>query len=253
MKSFSDLGLNTTLCASVAAEGYTDPTPIQADAIPPLLAGRDVLGIAQTGTGKTAAFALPILQRLAENRRRALPRSVRALILTPTRELAVQVGQCFATYGKQMQLRHTVVFGGVGQFPQVNAIARGVDVLVATPGRLLDLIGQNHLRLDSVEIFGLDEADRMLDMGFVHDVRRITSLVPSTRQTLLFSATMPEIVRSLAESLMRDFIRVEVAPPATTVERIEQRVLFVRRDDKRQLLVDVLRDHSVGRAIVFTR
>ena len=254
MTTFSDLDLIEPLLAAVAAEGYTIPTPIQAAAIPHLLAGRDVLGIAQTGTGKTAAFALPILQRLNAAPRRAQPKSARTLILTPTRELAVQIGEGFGTYGRNLTLRHTVVFGGVGQNPQVQALARGLDVLIATPGRLLDLMEQGFIRLDSVEIFVLDEADRMLDMGFIRDVRKIVARLPAARQNLLFSATMPDAVAELAGGLMaKDCARVEVAPPATTVERIEQRVLFVDRGDKRDLLVDILKNRTVNRAIVFTR
>jgi len=254
MTTFAELDLIEPLLTAVAAEGYTIPTPIQAAAIPHLLAGRDVLGIAQTGTGKTAAFALPILQRLHAAPRRAQPKSARTLILTPTRELAVQIGEGFATYGRNLTLRHTVVFGGVGQNPQVQALARGLDVLVATPGRLLDLIEQGLIQLNSVEIFVLDEADRMLDMGFIRDVRKIVARLPAARQNLLFSATMPDAVAQLAAGMMaKDCARVEVAPPATTVERIEQRVLFVDRGDKRDLLVDILKDRAVNRAIVFTR
>jgi ATP-dependent RNA helicase RhlE len=254
MTNFSDLGLTAELCSAVAAEGYTAPTPIQAAAVPALLAGRDLLGIAQTGTGKTAAFALPTLQRLMAAQKRPAARSCRALVLTPTRELAVQILDGFRTYGRNLPLRHAVIFGGVGQMPQVTALAKGVDVLVATPGRLLDLIEQKHLRLDAVEVFVLDEADRMLDMGFVRDVRKVLVMLPKQRQTLLFSATMPAEIASLASDMLgRDPARVEVTPPATTVERIEQRVLFVRKDDKRRLLVDLLNDRGVGRAIVFTR
>ncbi|MBF0334961.1 MAG: DEAD/DEAH box helicase [Alphaproteobacteria bacterium] len=253
MTSFTDLGLAADLCRAVDAEGYVTPTPIQAGAIPALLQGRDLLGIAQTGTGKTAAFALPVLQRLSQENRRAMPRSPRALILTPTRELALQIAECFQTYGRQLNLRHAVIFGGVGQGPQVTLLARGVDVLVATPGRLLDLMQQGHLRLSDVSVFILDEADRMLDMGFVRDVRKIVAAVPAKRQTMLFSATMPQEVTALANSLMSDPVRVEVTPPSTTVERIEQRVMFVTRDDKRHLLVNLLKAEGVGRAIVFTR
>jgi len=254
MTTFSDLELIEPLQSAVAAEGYTTPTPIQAAAIPHLLAGRDVLGIAQTGTGKTAAFALPILQNLLASKRRAAPKSARALILTPTRELAVQIGDGFGTYGAQLPIRRTVVFGGVGQGPQVQALARGLDVLIATPGRLLDLMEQGFIRLDSVEIFVLDEADRMLDMGFIRDVRKIVAKLPAERQNLLFSATMPDAVADLARGMMnKDCARVEVAPPSTTVERVEQRVMFVERSDKRDLLVDLLKNRSVSRAIVFTR
>jgi ATP-dependent RNA helicase RhlE len=253
MTNFSELGLSEALLRAVTAEGYTVPTPIQAKAIPNLLEGRDVLGIAQTGTGKTAAFALPILQRLSENPRRAMPKSARALILTPTRELALQIEQDFKTYGRYLNLKRTVVFGGVSQRPQVGSLRQGIDILVATPGRLLDLMNQRHIDLRSVEIFVLDEADRMLDMGFIHDVRTISAKVPSKRQTLLFSATMPSAVEGLVKGLLSDFARVEVTPQATTVERIAQRVMLVAREDKRNLLTDVLSDEAVSRAIVFTR
>ncbi|HSV29800.1 MAG TPA: DEAD/DEAH box helicase [Candidatus Omnitrophota bacterium] len=250
---FSDLGLIEPIQKAVAAEGYTTPTPIQAQAIPHLLEGRDVLGIAQTGTGKTAAFALPILNRLASNPRRPDRKSARVLILTPTRELAVQIGEGFATYGANLKIRRHVIFGGVGQHPQVQALMSGLDVIVATPGRLLDLIQQGHCHLDSVEVFVLDEADRMLDMGFIHDVKKIASRLPKQRQTLLFSATMPEAIADLASGLLNQPVSVEVTPVSSTAERIDQRVLFVSREDKRNLLLDVLGDKGVSRAIVFTR
>jgi ATP-dependent RNA helicase RhlE len=254
MTEFKDLGLIEPLLRAVTAEGYTEATPIQADAIPHLLQGRDLLGLAQTGTGKTAAFALPILQRLAaEPRRRAASRTMRALILTPTRELAVQIAESFQAYGRHLRYRGSVVFGGVGQRPQVQALAGGLDVLVATPGRLLDLIAQGYCDLSAVEILVLDEADRMLDMGFVRDVRKIVAMVPAKRQTLLFSATLPESVAGLAAGVLTDPVRVEVTPPATTVERIDQRVLFVEKADKRALLAKLVRDESVSRAIVFAR
>ncbi|MEO5373420.1 MAG: DEAD/DEAH box helicase [Alphaproteobacteria bacterium] len=253
MTTFTDLGLVAPLCRAVAAEGYTTPTPIQAKAIPVLLAGSDLLGVAQTGTGKTAAFALPILQRLAASERRPSPRSVRSLILTPTRELALQIGQSFAAYGRYLPLKHAVIHGGVGLGPQTLAVGRGLDVLVATPGRLLDLMTRRQVRLDAVEIFVLDEADRMLDMGFIRDVRKIVHDLPTRRQTLLFSATMPAAVASLAEGILKDHERIEATPAATTVERIDQRVMFVTRDDKRRLLVDLLKSDAVTRAIVFTR
>jgi ATP-dependent RNA helicase RhlE len=250
---FTDLDLIEPLQRAVRAEGYETPTPIQAAAIPHLLAGRDLLGVAQTGTGKTAAFALPILQRLAADRRRAGPRLARTLVLTPTRELAVQIDDSFRTYGRHLGLRHAVVFGGVGQKPQVDALLRGVDVLVATPGRLLDLMGQGHVRLASLEVFVLDEADRMLDMGFIHDVKRIIATLPKERHSLFFSATMPDEVSRLADALLRDPVRVEVTPSATTVERIEQRVYFVERAEKRQLLAHLLGDAALARTLVFTR
>ncbi|WP_431855789.1 DEAD/DEAH box helicase [Azospirillum sp.] len=254
MTDFKDLGLIEPLLRAVEAEGYTTATPIQAQAIPALLQGRDVLGLAQTGTGKTAAFALPILQRLFENRKRLAARTMRALVLTPTRELALQIRDGFNTYGGHLPIRCTVVHGGVGQMPQVHALARGTDVLVATPGRLLDLMAQKHAVLSSVEVFVLDEADRMLDMGFIQDVRTIAAQLPKPRQTLLFSATMPDAVAKLAASVLApDPLRIEVTPQATTVERIDQRVLFVERADKRRLLAELLGDTSIARTIVFAR
>ncbi|MBI4967413.1 MAG: DEAD/DEAH box helicase [Rhodospirillales bacterium] len=258
MTQFTDLGLGAPLCAAVAAEGYQTPTPIQAGAIPHLLAGRDLLGIAQTGTGKTAAFALPILERLGrpdESGQRPHParKSTRALILTPTRELAAQIGASFGVYGRGTGLRHFVVTGGVAFGAQINALARGIDILVATPGRLLDLAQAGHVRLDAVSIFVLDEADRMLDMGFIRDVKRIVGLVPVQRQTLLFSATMPDSVAGLAASILNKPERVEATPPATTVERIDQKIMFVSRDDKRRLLERLLAQEDAARVIVFTR
>jgi ATP-dependent RNA helicase RhlE len=253
MTSFSSLGLSASVQTAVAAEGYTIPTPIQMQAIPHLLAGRDLLGIAQTGTGKTAAFALPIIERLLKNRLRANPRHARALILSPTRELAQQISDSFATYGRGMGLSRVTITGGVGMRPQIVALTRGVDIVVATPGRLLDHMNQGHIRLDAVEVFVLDEADRMLDMGFVRDVKKITAKLPAQRQTLLFSATMPESVEGLAASILNKPERVEVVPPSTTVERIDQKVMFVSRDDKRRLLEKLLKDKGVTRTIVFTR
>jgi ATP-dependent RNA helicase RhlE len=251
--SFADLGLCAPIQRAVQAESYTTPTPIQAKAIPHLLAGRDLLGCAQTGTGKTAAFALPILHRLSDDVRRPGPKACRALVLTPTRELAAQIRASFATYGRHLNLSCAVVFGGVGQGQQVQSLARGVDILVATPGRLLDLMGQGLVRLDRLEVFVLDEADRMLDMGFIHDVRKVIAALPEQRQSLFFSATMlPEVVR-LARSILNDPVKVEANPVASTVDLIEQRVLFVERADKRALLSRVLKDAAVGRALVFTR
>jgi ATP-dependent RNA helicase RhlE len=252
---FSNLSLIDPLLRAVADEGYDVPTPIQTQAIPHVLAGRDLLACAQTGTGKTAAFALPILQRLAAEPARA-PRGhapIRALILTPTRELAAQIGDSFRAYGRHLRLRHAVIFGGVGQFPQERALAAGVDVLVATPGRLLDLARQGKLSLRDLSIFVLDEADRMLDMGFVHDVRRVIALLPERRQTLLFSATMPREIMDLAGSILVDPARVAVTPVASTVDAIDQRVFWVDRGDKRALLEHVLGDPAVERALVFTR
>ncbi|HEV8694584.1 MAG TPA: DEAD/DEAH box helicase, partial [Lysobacter sp.] len=222
-------------------------------AIPPLLEGRDLLGIAQTGTGKTAAFALPLLQRLTSTDRRAGPRSVRALILTPTRELCVQILDSFRTYGRHLRLSRAAVYGGVSQGPQVHNLSRGVDVLVATPGRLLDLMNQGQVRFDTLEAFVLDEADRMLDMGFIVPVKRIVAKLPKERQTLLFSATMPQAVHGLVASLLKEPVRVEVTPVATTAERIAQRVHFVDKANKRALLQHLLSDQAIARALVFAR
>jgi ATP-dependent RNA helicase RhlE len=251
---FSDLKLIDPLLRAVAAEGYDIPTPIQLQAIPHVLEGRDLLGCAQTGTGKTAAFALPMLQRLS-----AAPppagrvRPIRALVLTPTRELASQIGESFAVYGKHLRLRHAVIFGGVGQRAQEQALTSGLDILVATPGRLLDLCGQGMVSFRGLEIFVLDEADRMLDMGFIHDVRRVISLLPARRQTLFFSATMPPDIIELSARILVDPARVAVTPIASTAEKIRQHVYFVEKSDKRALLEQVLGDPSVERALVFTR
>ena len=250
---FPGLGLAEPLLRALRAQDYDRPTPIQAQAIPQLLAGKDLLGIAQTGTGKTAAFALPILQSLSARPDRAGPRAARALILAPTRELAIQIGQAFRSYGRHLPLRQAVIYGGVGQKPQVDALRRGVDVLVATPGRLLDLMAQRHLRLDCAAHFVLDEADRMLDMGFIRDIRKIAAALPRRRQTLLFSATMPGAVAGLANALLHDPVRVTVTPAATPVERIDQRVFFVEAGEKRALLARILRDPAFDRTIVFTR
>jgi ATP-dependent RNA helicase RhlE len=253
LTAFADLALTAPLMQAVQESGYERPTPIQARAIPHLLQGRDLLGLAQTGTGKTAAFTLPMLQRLMEAKKRAAPKSMRALILTPTRELAVQIVDSLRTYGRHLPLRTTQIFGGVGQNPQVDALRKGIDIVVATPGRLIDLIQQGHVKLDSVEHFVLDEADRMLDMGFIRDIRRITPLLPKQRQTLLFSATMPNDVADLAKGLLKDPVRVEVVPQSTTAERIDQKVYFVARGHKRALLAQLLGDPAMSRAIVFTR
>ena len=249
---FDELDLISPLLRALQEAGYEKPTPIQAQAIRPLLDGRDVLGCAQTGTGKTAAFSLPVLQHLADGGGRG-KRRIRALVLTPTRELAAQIGESFAAYGKHLNLKHLVIFGGVNQNPQVRALRTGIDILVATPGRLLDLEGQGELSLRDVEFFVLDEADRMLDMGFIHDIRRVLKLLPDDRQNLLFSATMPDAIAKLAGSFLDDPVRVEVTPQATTVERIEQRVMFVQKSDKKRLIADLIYRMEVARAIVFTR
>src|SRR5580698_4290748 len=250
---FSELGLIRPIAQAVAAEGYVTPTPIQVKAIPHVLAGRDLLGLAQTGTGKTAAFALPILQRLAETAPNRGHRHTRCLVLTPTRELAAQIGESFATYGKHLPLRYTVIFGGVGMESQKQALRSGIDILVATPGRLLDLAGQGLVDLRGLEVFVLDEADRMLDMGFIHDVKRVINLLPSRRQTLFFSATMPREAQELADRLLHQPETVAVTPPATTAEKVEQEVFFVEKADQRALLVDVLRDAAMKRVLVFSR
>ncbi|MGB7089839.1 MAG: DEAD/DEAH box helicase [Methylovirgula sp.] len=251
--SFSELGLCEPLCRALTTENYTTPTAIQTQAIPLLLGGRDLLGIAQTGTGKTAAFALPILQKLGKPQERVAPKSAHALILAPTRELAVQIGESFAAYGRHLALRHAVILGGVGQGGQVKALARGVDILIATPGRLLDLVEQGHVRLDAVKYLVLDEADRMLDMGFIRDVRRIVAMLPRQRQSLLFSATMPKTVAKLATDMLREPVRVEVTPQVVTVDRVEQRVFFVPTAQKHGLLFDLLKDPGLSRVLVFTR
>jgi ATP-dependent RNA helicase RhlE len=251
--SFADLGVSEALRRALHAETYLTPTPIQAGTIPLLLAGKDVLGVAQTGTGKTAAFLLPILQLLATKRSATAPRSTRALVLAPTRELAAQIGERAQAYGRGLGLRHTVVFGGVGFGSQIKTLARGVDLLIATPGRLLDLIGQGRLRLDQVAHLVLDEADRMLDMGFIRDVRKIVALLPKERQSLLFSATMPLEIARLAGELLRNPVRVEVSPPTRTAERIDQRVFMVEAGAKRAFLTNLLADPALARVIVFTR
>jgi len=251
--TFSDLGVAEPLRRVLAAESYTIPTPIQAKAIPLLLAGRDILGIAQTGTGKTAAFALPLLQRLAGAGAPVAPRSAQALILAPTRELALQIDASLATYGRHLGLRHTVIMGGVKANAQIRAMARGVHILVATPGRLLDLVNQRYVRLDKAAHLVLDEADRMLDMGFVRDVRKIVALLPKVRQSLLFSATMPTDVAQLANEILHNPVRVEVSPRTLTADRIEQRVFFVDAAAKRDLLGRLLKEPALSRVIVFTR
>jgi ATP-dependent RNA helicase RhlE len=247
---FAALGLLDALQRAVHHEGYERPTPIQEQAIPHVLEGRDLLGCAQTGTGKTAAFALPILQRLAQRRGRC---PIRALVLSPTRELAAQIGERFGAYGRDLGLRHAIVYGGVSQFGQERALRQRPDVLVATPGRLLDLIAQRLVDLSLVEIFVLDEADRMLDMGFIHDVKKIVAQLPKERQTLLFSATMPKDIEELAQSILKNPVRVAVNPVASTAHGIEQRVYFVSKREKRQLLEHVLETGLIERALVFTR
>ncbi len=248
---FRALGLIDPIAKALDEQGYTNPTPIQQGAIPPALTGRDVLGCAQTGTGKTCAFATPILQRL--NGPVPNPRAIRALILTPTRELAIQIQDSFEAYGRHLSLRSAVIFGGVGQQPQVDKINRGLDILVATPGRLLDLHGQGLLDLGHIEIFVLDEADRMLDMGFIHDVRRVIKLLPTRKQTLFFSATMPPEVMDLVNSLLHDYAKVEVDPVSSPVEVIRQSLYYVDKANKTKLLAHLLDEQNIPSALVFSR
>ncbi len=251
--AFKSLGVSAPILKALAAEGYTTPTPIQTQAIPIVLKGRDLIGLAQTGTGKTAAFALPILDRLNASRKHAGEKSCRTLVLAPTRELASQIADSFRTYGRFLGLSTAVVFGGASMFKQKQALYRGVDILVATPGRLLDHISQRTLRLDAVEILVLDEADHMLDMGFIHDLRKIATLLPRHRQSLFFSATMPASIAELAAQFLDNPERVTVAPPSTTAERVEQAVIHVDQAKKQDLLHALLADKSVKRALVFTR
>ncbi len=252
-QTFSGLGLAAPLTRALAAANYSDPTPIQRQAIPALLDGRDILGLAQTGTGKTAAFICPLLQRLTGDRKQAGARACRALILAPTRELAIQIGESIGSYARFVSIRHTVITGGVSQHRQVRAMQRGVDILVATPGRLLDLIKQGHVALHSAQHLVLDEADRMFDMGFIRDIRKIVALLPRRRQTMLFSATMPREIERLAREILDDPARVEVTPEVVTVDRVTQHVYHVPGPAKRGLLVDLMADPALSRVIVFTR
>lgn len=247
--SFKNLNLIEPLERAIAKQGYTEPTPIQYKAIPELLKGRDLIGVAQTGTGKTAAFVLPILQRMTEK----VSRNLRTLILAPTRELAAQIGESFSAYGEFLNFKHTVIFGGVSQGPQVNALSRGVDIVIATPGRLLDLMNQGRVNLNNIEFFVLDEADRMLDMGFIYDIKKIISRLPQRRQSLFFSATMSREINDLAEKLLNNPVHVEVITQATPVESVKQCVFFVDPGAKEKLLLDLLKQEHLNRVLVFTR
>ena len=253
MTTFNDLGLSPETIKAVADAGYTIPTPIQEQAIPVALAGRDVLGIAQTGTGKTAAFGIPLLQKLSIGHVPPQPKQAKALILAPTRELAVQIEEALRTYGRHLNLRMTVILGGVNQNTQIKNMAKGVDVLVATPGRLLDLVQQKMIRLDAVNTFIVDEADRMLDMGFIRDVRKLVAMLPRERQSMLFSATMPDDIVKLTHDMLRQPERIEVAPQGKTADRVAQKMYFVPTQQKRQLLNELLKDVSMNKVIVFTR
>ncbi len=252
--SFENLNLIEPILRALKTEGYTKPTPIQEEAIPIVLKGRDLLGCAQTGTGKTAAFAIPILQILsADQKQDNSHRPIRSLILTPTRELAVQIGESFTAYGKHTGMRHTVIYGGVSQHSQTEALKRGVDILIATPGRLLDLMNQRFVHLQHVKMFVLDEADRMLDMGFINDVKKVISKLPVKRQTLFFSATMPPVILMLADSILFEPVNVEVTPVSSTVDAIQQSVYYVSKGDKKNLLIHLLKDKAIESALVFTR
>ncbi|MBP6539061.1 MAG: DEAD/DEAH box helicase [Saprospiraceae bacterium] len=250
--TFEQLGLIDPILDALKSEGYENPTPIQAQSIPLLLKGQDLLACAQTGTGKTAAFALPIIQHLVLKNAQG-PRKIKALIITPTRELAIQIDESFAVYGKNTKLKHTVIFGGVNQHSQVNALKAGVDILVATPGRLLDLVNQGFIKLGDISHFVLDEADRMLDMGFVHDVKKIIKIIPEKRHSLFFSATMPDTIMSLASSILTSPQKVEVTPVSSTAETIQQKIYFVDQVNKYELLKFVLKDKTIKSALVFTR
>lgn len=253
MSSFKSLNLLPSILEALNKKGYSTPTPIQEMSIPHLLEGGDILGIAQTGTGKTAAFSLPILNNLAKNKVKTRPARVRCLILTPTRELASQIEENIKLYGKELSLKSTVVFGGVSPRNQIMKLSKGSDIIIATPGRLLDLMGDGHVLFEQLETFVLDEADRMLDMGFINDVKKIIAKLPKKRQTLLFSATMPQDIESLSKSLLKEPKRVEVTPESTTVEKIDQRVNFVERANKPLLLKSILKDQKIKHILVFTR
>ncbi|QQL51345.1 DEAD/DEAH box helicase [Mucilaginibacter ginkgonis] len=251
---FQDLKLIEPILKALKIEGYTTPTPIQEQAIPIILQHKDLLGCAQTGTGKTAAFAIPVLQNLYNNRtQHKEQKTIKALVLTPTRELAIQIDESFAAYGRHTGIKHAVIFGGVSQNPQVDALRRGIDILVATPGRLLDLMNQRFVNLSHLQVLILDEADRMLDMGFVNDVKKIIAKVPAKRQTLFFSATMPKEIQTLADTILYKPEKVEVTPVSSTADTINQSVYFVGKPDKKLLLSHILKDKSIGRVLVFTR
>lgn len=252
--NFEELNIITPILKAINAEGYTKPTPIQEQAIPVILEGKDLLGCAQTGTGKTAAFAIPMLQMLHKERKNEKgPRAIKALILTPTRELAIQIDESIASYGRHTGLKHTVVYGGVSQYHQTKALKSGVDILVATPGRLLDLVNQKYINLRQIKMFVLDEADRMLDMGFSHDMKKIIALLPATRQTLLFSATIPQEITKLRNDILSNPVNIEVTPVSSTVDSIEQTVYFVEKKDKKTLLIRLLENKTIDSALIFTR
>ena len=251
--SFENLNLIEPILSALKTEGYTTPTPIQAQAIPLVLSRKDILGCAQTGTGKTAAFAIPIIQLLCQDKLAPGRRVIRSLILTPTRELAIQIAESFANYGKNTNLKYQVIFGGVSQHAQVESLRSGIDILIATPGRLLDLMNQKIVHLNDIQFFVLDEADRMLDMGFVHDVKKVIAKLPARRQSLFFSATMPPAILQLADTILVNPAKVEVTPVSSTANTINQAVYFVDKDNKKNLLIDILKDKNIERALVFAR
>lgn len=251
--TFKDLNITESILKAIEEKGYTVPTAIQEKAIPAALVGRDVLGCAQTGTGKTASFAIPIIQQIVQNKTSVKRRGIKALILTPTRELALQINECIGDYSKYTGVRYGVIFGGVNQNPQIDMLRRGVDILVATPGRLLDLMNQGYIRLDDIQYFVLDEADRMLDMGFIHDIKRLLLKLPKEKQTLFFSATMPDVLVSIMNSLLKNPVKISVTPKSSTVSAIEQKVYFVEKKEKSQLLISILQQSDVQSVLVFSR
>jgi len=251
--TFKELRIIEPILKALEEKGYKTPTPIQEQAIPPVLNNNDLLGLAQTGTGKTAAFAIPIIQQLHQNKIVSKKREIKALILTPTRELAIQIDECFSDYARYTNLRHAVIFGGVNQKPQVDKLRQGIDILIATPGRLLDLIAQRHITLNHICHFVLDEADRMLDMGFIHDIKRLLPLLPKRKQTLFFSATMPEAISRLSKTILYRPVKVEVAPVSSVVDIIDQRLYFVEKPQKSELLIDILGKEKEKAVLVFSR
>ena len=251
--TFKELNITEPILKAIGEKGYTVPTPIQEKAIPPALAKRDILGCAQTGTGKTASFAIPIIQHLQLDKEAARRQGIKALILTPTRELALQISECIDDYSKHTSIRHGVIFGGVNQRPQVDLLRKGIDILVATPGRLLDLMSQGHIHLDTIQYFVLDEADRMLDMGFIHDIKRILPKLPKEKQTLFFSATMPDSIISLTKSLLKNPVKIYITPKSSTVDSIKQVVYFVEKKEKSQLLISILSKAEDQSVLIFSR
>jgi ATP-dependent RNA helicase RhlE len=251
--TFKELEIIEPILKALSEKGYETPTPIQVQAIPPVLNNRDILGLAQTGTGKTAAFAIPLIQQLYQDKNRSSARGIKVLILTPTRELAIQISECIRDYARYVGIRHCVIFGGVKQGAQTDALRKGVDILVATPGRLLDLISQGFIKLDTIRHFVLDEADRMLDMGFIHDIKRLLPMLPKQKQTLFFSATMPQDIATLSKTILNNPVRVEVSPTSSVVDTLEQQVYYVEKQEKQDLLIRLLKEKRPQSALVFSR